>query len=64
MRSSTPSPSPVQVLVVLIYGLLLYVIMVQIARNIAVLREQLQQIEDGGIHIMHTAIYTKYTMFK
>jgi hypothetical protein len=61
MRSSTPSPSPVQVLVVLIYGLLLYVIMVQIARNIAVLREQLQQIEDGG---MHTAIYTKYTMFK
>lgn len=52
------------VLVVLIYGLLLYVIMVHIARNIAVLREQLQQIEDGGIHIMHTAIYTKYTMFK
>ena len=48
----------------LIYGLLLYVIMVHIARNLSVLREQLQQIQDGGVHILHTAIYTKYTMFK
>ncbi|KAG0593519.1 hypothetical protein KC19_1G335600 [Ceratodon purpureus] len=56
--------SQFSVLVVLIYGLLLYVIMVHIARNLSVLREQLQQIQDGGVHILHTAIYTKYTMFK
>lgn len=54
----------VQVLVVLIYGALLYIIMAHIARNLSMLREQLQQIQDEGVHMMHTAVYTKYTMFK
>ncbi|KAG0581040.1 hypothetical protein KC19_4G219800 [Ceratodon purpureus] len=52
------------VLVVLIYALLLYVIMIHIARNLSMLKEQLQQIQDEGVHMMHTAVYTKYTMFK
>ncbi|XP_024372633.1 uncharacterized protein [Physcomitrium patens] len=52
------------VLVVLIYGLILYVIMVHIARNLSLLREQLQLIQDEGVHMMHTAVYIKYTMFK
>lgn len=52
------------VLVVFIYGLLLYVIMVHIARNLSTLKEQLQQIQEEGIHMMHSAVYTKYTMFK
>lgn len=57
-------PSAVQVLVVFIYGLLLYVIMVHIARNLSTLKEQLQQIQEEGVHMMHSAVYTKYTMFK
>ncbi|XP_024389897.1 uncharacterized protein [Physcomitrium patens] len=52
------------VLVVLIYGFLLYIIMVHIARNLSVLREQLQQIQVEGVHMMHTAVYTKYIIFK
>lgn len=52
------------VLVVLIYGLLLYVIVVHVARNLSALRAQLQQIQEEGIHMLHSAVYTKYTMFK
>ena len=53
-----------QVLVILIYGVLLYVIMAHVARNLTTLREQLQHIQEEGVHMMHSAIYTKYTMFK
>lgn len=52
------------ILVVLIYGLLLYVIMVHVARNLSALREQLQQIQQEGVHMMHNAVYIKYIMFK
>lgn len=56
--------SLLQVLVILIYGVLLYVIMAHVARNLTTLREQLQHIQEEGVHMMHSAIYTKYTMFK
>ncbi|BFI25728.1 hypothetical protein MPTK2_1g23790 [Marchantia polymorpha subsp. ruderalis] len=52
------------VLVVLIYLVMLYVIFLHVSRNLTVLREQLQHIQDEGVHMMHTAISTKYTMFK
>jgi hypothetical protein len=54
----------VQVLMVLMYGMLFYVIMAHIARNLALLRDQLQHIQDEGVHTMHSAVYTKYRMFK
>jgi hypothetical protein len=47
----------VQVLVVLIYGALLYIIMAHIARNLSMLGEQLQQIQDEGVHVMHAAVH-------
>ncbi|KAL2652331.1 hypothetical protein R1flu_020459 [Riccia fluitans] len=52
------------VLVVLIYIVMLYVIFLHVSRNLTILREQLQHIQDEGAHMMHTAIYTKYIMFK
>jgi len=52
------------VLVILMYGILVYVIMALVARNLGVLRGQLQHIQDEGVHVMHTAVYMKYTMFK
>ncbi|XP_002962167.2 uncharacterized protein LOC9658269 [Selaginella moellendorffii] len=52
------------ILVVLIYLVLLYVIFLHVSRNLALLREQLQLIQNEGVHTMHTALYTKYTMFK
>lgn len=53
-----------QVLVILMYGILVYVIMALVARNLGLLRGQLQHIQDEGVHVMHTAVYMKYTMFK
>ncbi|KAJ7525471.1 hypothetical protein O6H91_17G052800 [Diphasiastrum complanatum] len=52
------------VLVVLIYLVLLYVIFLHVSRNLIFLQEQLQHIQDEGVHIMHTAVHTKYMMFK
>ncbi|KAJ7299216.1 hypothetical protein O6H91_Y273700 [Diphasiastrum complanatum] len=52
------------VLVVVMYSVLLYVIFLHVSRNLNLLQEQLQYIHDEGVHMMHTAIYTKYTMFK
>lgn len=31
--------------------------MAHIARNLSMLREQLQQIQDEGVHMMHTAVH-------
>lgn len=53
-----------QVLIIFIYAVLLYVIMAHIARNLALLREQLQQIQAEGVHMMQNAVHTKYTMFR
>lgn len=47
-----------------IYGVLLYVIMAHIARNLSLLREQLQQIQAEGVHMMQNAVHTKYSMFR
>eukprot|EP01018_Ginkgo_biloba_P001767 Gb_16759 [translate_table: standard] len=52
------------VFVMLIYLAMLYVIFLHLSRNISVLREQLQNIQEGGVQIMHMAVRTKYTMFK
>jgi hypothetical protein len=60
-KSAVPQFS---VLMVLMYGMLFYVIMAHIARNLALLRDQLQHIQDEGVHTMHSAVYTKYRMFK
>lgn len=38
--------------------------MVHVARNLSALREQLQQIQQEGVHMMHNAVYIKYIMFK
>ena len=53
-----------QVLIIFIYAVLLYVIMAHIARNLSLLREQLQQIQAEGVHMMQNAVHTKYTMFR
>jgi hypothetical protein len=53
-----------QVLIIFIYAVLLYVIMAHIARNLSLLREQLQQIQTEGVHMMQNAVHTKYTMFR
>ncbi|KAH9307949.1 hypothetical protein KI387_035860 [Taxus chinensis] len=52
------------VFMMLIYLLMLYVIFLHLSKNIAFLRDQLRHIEDDGVQVMHTAIYTKYSMFK
>ncbi|XP_043719009.1 uncharacterized protein LOC122666949 [Telopea speciosissima] len=52
------------VLLLLNYFISFYVIFHHISQNLLVLREQLSSIEDEDIHIMHDAVYTKYTMFK
>lgn len=52
------------ILVVVIYFILLYVIFLHVSKNLNVLREQLQHIQDEGVQIMHSAIHTKYSMFK
>ncbi|KAG0578025.1 hypothetical protein KC19_5G198800 [Ceratodon purpureus] len=52
------------VLIIFIYAVLLYVIMAHIARNLSLLREQLQQIQAEGVHMMQNAVHTKYTMFR
>ncbi|XP_057864919.1 uncharacterized protein LOC131072698 isoform X2 [Cryptomeria japonica] len=52
------------VFMMLIYLLMLYVIFLHLSKNIAFLREQLRNIEDDGVQVMHTAVYTKYSMFK
>ena len=54
----------VQVLVVFIYFILLYIIFQQVSKNLKVLREQLQHIQDEGVEIMQSAVHTKYSMFK
>ncbi len=46
------------------YGVLFYVIMAHIARNLNMLRDQLQHVENEGVHTMHSVIYSKYIMFK
>ena len=53
-----------QVLIIFIYAVLLYVIMAHIARNLSLLREQLRQIQNEGVHMMQNAVHTKYTMFR
>lgn len=52
------------ILVVFIYAVLLYVIMAHIARNLSLLREQLQQIQAEGVHLLQNAVHTKYAMFR
>ncbi|XP_024367654.1 uncharacterized protein [Physcomitrium patens] len=52
------------VLIVFIYAGLLYIIMAHIAQNLSLLREQLQQIQAEGVHMMHNAVHTKYIMFR
>eukprot|EP00850_Spirogloea_muscicola_P013997 SM000098S25077 [mRNA] locus=s98:64646:67548:- [translate_table: standard] len=52
------------VLVLVIYCVLLGVIFQHAARNAALLREQLQQLEADGIAAMHAAVHTKYCMFR
>lgn len=52
------------VLILFIYAVLLYVIMAHVARNLSLLREQLQQIQAEGVHMMQNAVHTKYTMFR
>lgn len=52
------------VLVVAIYIILLYVIFLRVSKNLNVLREQLQHIQEEGVQVMHSAVHTKYSMFK
>lgn len=52
------------VMVGAIYSLLLYVIFLHTSKNLTILREQLQHIQDDGVQIMHSAVHTKYNMFK
>ncbi|KAK6912027.1 hypothetical protein RJ641_024120 [Dillenia turbinata] len=52
------------VLLLLNYFVSFYAIFRYICQNLSLLREQLSFIEDEEVHVMHEAVYTKYTMFK
>lgn len=53
-----------QILLLLNYFIIFYMIFCHVSQNLIVLREQLSFIEDEDVHEMHDAVYKKYIMFK
>lgn len=54
----------VQAILLVNYFASFYVIFRRTSQNLVALQEQLSLVEEEGIHSLHGALNTKYTMFK